>query len=437
MPPSHIITAVTFARLDIGDAVGQPTPHLIGGATFTGHVANGAISFALDAAVLSASDAPDALVNWLDLRLHDDNTTIAGFDLRSDARLLEALPLGCWSPAVRVLAGRSRPVIDLDASEDGAPISFQACCARLGVPCATPDPTRLFTAWCTGQSDTIAHMLELDVIATWRLTMLQIAARSSLGANVQRVIDGYLATWLKDADFAAAETHLAALRTSPPPHQLIGSASMTTILNDSFEVLPFTRAATVITIHTAAICPGVTFQPLGRPPIGVALFSVMPHTDGFCFQEQAYALCDDASPDVLVDWLEERLPATGTVLARERDHLAWTLRGASNPSRHPRIAACFHHAPERLCVVPQAALRHVPGLPPVSVPCQCRVGEPCERRLPGLFLPDPIDTEAGLIRPAQATWRRWAEQHASFADPDHPARAALRAFDAHAVIADA
>lgn len=215
MLPSHIITAVTFARLDIGAAIGKETPTLVGAATFTGHVARGGVKFSLDAAVLSAKDAPDALVNWLDLRLRDDNTTIAGFDLRSDARLLEALPLGCWSPAVRVLAGHSRPVIDLGASEDGAPISFQACCARLGVPCATPDPTRLFTAWCAGQSDTIAHALELDVIATWRMTMLQIAARSSLGANVQRVIDGYLATWLKSADFAAAEMHLAALRTSP------------------------------------------------------------------------------------------------------------------------------------------------------------------------------------------------------------------------------
>lgn len=210
---------------------------------------------------------------------------------------------------------------------------------------------------------------------------------------------------------------------------------MTIIANDAFDVLPFTRAATVITIHTAAICPGIPFQPLGRPPIGVALFSVTPHAAGFGFHTQAYALRDEALPDALVDWLEERLPATGTVLARERDHLAWTLRGASNPRRHPRIAGFLPHAPERLCVVPEAALRHVPGLTPVSVPCQCRVGEPCERRLPGFFLPDPTDTEAGLTRLAQATWRRWAEQHASFADPDHPARAALRAFDAQAVTA--
>lgn len=210
---------------------------------------------------------------------------------------------------------------------------------------------------------------------------------------------------------------------------------MTIIANDTFDALPFTRAATVITIHTAAICPGITFQPLGRPPIGVGLFSVMPHAAGFGFQAQAYALRNDESPDALVDWLEERLPATGTILTRERDHLAWTLRGASNPRRHPRIAACFHHAPERLCVVPEAGLRHAPGLVPVSVPCQCRVGEPCNRRLPGFFLPDPNDIEAGLIRLAQAIWRRWAEQHASFADPDHPARNALRAFDAHAVTA--
>lgn len=212
---------------------------------------------------------------------------------------------------------------------------------------------------------------------------------------------------------------------------------MTIIANDAFEAQPFTRAATVITIQTAAVCPGLACQPLSRPPIGAALFSVVPHATGFLFQAQANALRDDALPTTLIDWLEERLPATGTVLARERDHLAWTLRGASEPLRHPGIAAFLHSAAERVRIVPQAALRHVHGLTPISVPCQCRLGELCDRRLPGFYLPDPGDTESGLIRLAQATWRRWAEQHAAFADADHPVRGALRAFTAHAATTDA
>jgi hypothetical protein len=216
MLPSHIITAVVFARLDLGDTLDQPAPQLIGAATFTGHVANSSVEFALDAAVLSARDGPEALLLWLDTRLEHDRSLITGYDLTADARLLEALPLGRWSPAVRVLAGRSQPLIDLGANADGEPISFRACCAALGVPSSAPDPVRDFTAWCTGCHDVIVGALELDVIAVWRLTIMQIAARTSRSADVQRIIDAHLACWLRSADFAAAATHLAALDAAGP-----------------------------------------------------------------------------------------------------------------------------------------------------------------------------------------------------------------------------
>jgi hypothetical protein len=216
MLPYHIITAVVFARLDLGETLDQPTPQLIGAATFTGHVSNASVTFALDAAVLSAKDAPEALLLWLNQRFEHDRSVIAGFDLAADVRLLGALPLGRWSPAVRVLAGRRQPLIHLGARANDESIDFRACCAALGVPFSTPDPTRLFTAWCTGRHDVIVGALELDVIAVWRLTMMQIAARTSLGADVQRIIDAHLASWLRSADFAAAATHLAALNAAGP-----------------------------------------------------------------------------------------------------------------------------------------------------------------------------------------------------------------------------
>jgi hypothetical protein len=214
MLPSHIITAVAFARLDLGDTLDRPAPQLIGAALFTGHVANASVQFALDAAVLSARDAPETLLTWLNHRLEHDRSTITGYNLVGDARLLEALPLGRWSPAVRVLAGRRQPLIDLSATADGKPIAFRTCCGALGVPCSTPDPVRDFSDWCTGRHDAIVDALELDVIALWRLTMLQIAARTSFGADVQRIIDTHLSRWLRCADFAAAATHLAALNAS-------------------------------------------------------------------------------------------------------------------------------------------------------------------------------------------------------------------------------
>jgi hypothetical protein len=202
---------------------------------------------------------------------------------------------------------------------------------------------------------------------------------------------------------------------------------MSTITNDSFAALPFTRAATVITLRTISVCPGLTLQPLGSPPIGVGLFGVVPEADGYAFHAQAHALRDDALPDTLVTWLEERLPATGAVLTRERDHLRHILRGASDVERHPRVTALVRDDAQRLRVVPDAAMRHVAGLPALGMPCLCRSGEDCMLQLPAFFLPDPDETEAGLIRVAQATWKRWAEQHAAWAGHDHPARAALRA----------
>lgn len=214
MLPSHIITAVVFARLDLGDTLGQPTPQLIGAATFTGHVENAGVTFELDAAVLSAKDAPDSLLMWLNHRLEYDRSTITGYDLAVDARLLGALPLGRWSPAVRVLAGLRQPLIDLAARANGQPVDFRVCCEAVGVPCSTPDRVRDFTAWFTGRHDSIVGALELDVIAIWRLTMMQIAAQTSQGADVQRIIDAHLASWLHSADFAAAATHLAALNAA-------------------------------------------------------------------------------------------------------------------------------------------------------------------------------------------------------------------------------
>lgn len=202
---------------------------------------------------------------------------------------------------------------------------------------------------------------------------------------------------------------------------------MSAITNNSFALLPFARAATVITLRTISVCPGLVFQPRGSPPIGVGLFSVVPHAEGYAFHAQAHALRDGALPDTLVTWLEERMPATGAVLTRERDHLRHILRGASDAVSHPRVTAFVRDDAKRLRVVPQGAMRHVAGLPALGMPCLCRAGEDCKLQLPAFFLPDPVETETGLIRVAQATWKRWAEQHAAWAEDDHPARVALRA----------
>lgn len=207
------VTAISFARIDLGDQLADRCyrPRLVGAATFTSHVTQGKASFALDVAVCSASDPVDGLLVWLDDQLAADAGTLSAFDLVSDLRLMRAMPRARWSPALRKLTGRFQPVIDLGASDNDEPIGFAQCCAALDIPCAAPASVQDFVGWCTGRPHSIARALELDVIAVWRLTMQQIAARSTLGGRVSRALEVELATWLRGVEIPAAAAHLATL----------------------------------------------------------------------------------------------------------------------------------------------------------------------------------------------------------------------------------
>ncbi len=211
MQSSYLITAITFSVLDLGYQVHVPTPQVIGAAIFTGHVEQGRIHFALDTAVLSAQDPAGTLLAWLDRRLECHDTTLAGFDLDRHVPLLRGAPRARQSTAIRALTGRDRIVIDMRASEDGKVVPFTSCCAALGIPYASADPVRDFTAWCTGDAGEIPDNLELDVIAVWRLAMYQLAARVSDGPQFHQAMNANLAAWLRDADFPAAAAHLATL----------------------------------------------------------------------------------------------------------------------------------------------------------------------------------------------------------------------------------
>lgn len=201
--------------------------------------------------------------------------------------------------------------------------------------------------------------------------------------------------------------------------------------DDRFERLGFSRAATAITIRIIGTCPTLAFQPQGRPLIGIALFSAVANGDGYRFCTQAQALRDDALPGVLIAWLEPRLPETGAILANERDMLIPSLRGSLDPQRHPRVAALVDDPGDRVRVMPRALMKAAPRGSAGGMPCLCRAGEPCEQRIPAVFLPDPGATEAMLIREAEALWERWAQHHAAFAAAAHPARTALVALAAH------
>lgn len=203
---------------------------------------------------------------------------------------------------------------------------------------------------------------------------------------------------------------------------------MNILLDDDVERHGFARAATAIALRTISTCPMLGLQPPGRAVIGVALFSVMPTSAGYRFLVQSHALRNGAMPADLLDWLEERLPATGLILAHEADRLRATVAGALDKSRRPRIAALLANADQRLCVIPSDYLRGAPRCRAYGMPCLCGPGHDCRPALPPALLPDPDETETGLRVAAAAIWERWARHHAAFADDHNLARAALQAF---------
>ncbi|USI72823.1 hypothetical protein [Sphingomonas morindae] len=216
MQPYQIITAITFCTIDIGRRIGESRRRIVGAATFTGHVDGDHVAFTLDASVLQASDPNDRLLRWLDDRFAGDRTTIAGYRLGDTCHLLETMEMAPWSAGVRALkGGDGRMRIDIAARKrGGGGLGFGAACAGAGMPVSQSGETEHFTAWCTGRPGAILQTLETDVISTWRLAMLGVACRSSLGGEVNTIIEGHLATWLRDARFPAARLHLASIEQS-------------------------------------------------------------------------------------------------------------------------------------------------------------------------------------------------------------------------------
>lgn len=209
MLPSNVITVCSVARLDTGHLLAHQNEMPVGAATLTGRVADGGVTFTLEAFVLQPADPVGDLLSWLDHHLAEDGATIAGYQLAAALQLLTILPGAHRSPALRNLAGNGRQqVIDLSARPLGAaPLVFHDACAHAGISCAPVDPTARFAAWCSGDVDQIAYALEVDVIATWLLIMHRIALSTPLGAKVTTAMDPHLKQWLRETDSSAARFH--------------------------------------------------------------------------------------------------------------------------------------------------------------------------------------------------------------------------------------
>jgi hypothetical protein len=200
------------------------------------------------------------------------------------------------------------------------------------------------------------------------------------------------------------------------------------MIPDTIKPRGFEPLATAIAVRSIPTCPMLAFQPLSRPAIGIALFSVVMEGDDYRFSGEAIALRNGALPDTLIDWLEKRLPLTGTVIAHQGDSVRATLKGSAEAERHPRVSAFVASPGDRLQIMPRWLMRGASRSTVSGMPCLCRDREVCEPQLPACFLPDPDEAEVSLIQEAAAIWERWARHHALGATGCDPVCVALAAF---------
>ncbi|AIT05130.1 hypothetical protein MC45_00220 [Sphingomonas taxi] len=206
----YTLTALAIATVDpihlLGEGVDE---HAVGLALFTCDVTNGRVDFALRCSVLDHGDHPGELGTWLDRHLPPTGV-VAGYAL--DERILPALarlPAVAGSPVLATLAGTQlRIVINLRGVDDaGEMVSLVDACAAIGAPASCRNAHDCFIDWAWSRVSPVLHALQTDVIATMKLTLRQIAARTALGHEVEARLRPALELWLAASDLPAAQIH--------------------------------------------------------------------------------------------------------------------------------------------------------------------------------------------------------------------------------------
>jgi hypothetical protein len=208
--PHYTLTALAIATVDpvhlLDDGHDE---HLIGLAIFSCHVADGRTDFSLRCSVIGHGDHPGELLGWLDRHLPATGV-VAGYALDEQILpALERLPGSAASPALAMLTGtQPRIVINLRGiDEDGEMVSLADACADIGAPASCRDAHDRFIDWAWSRVPPVMHALQTDVIATMKLVLRQIAARTALGHEVEARLRPALEAWLAASDLPAAQIH--------------------------------------------------------------------------------------------------------------------------------------------------------------------------------------------------------------------------------------
>jgi len=206
------------------------------------------------------------------------------------------------------------------------------------------------------------------------------------------------------------------------------------LIDLSIEERGFAPASIALAVRTIGACPAARHRPDARILCGIGILNVTPD-DGGGYQFSADARClgeGDAVGDLL-DWLEQRIPATGAAISWDNwGRVPRRLLALADLARHPRIIAIAGDTAGRWRDMPRGYTWHMHQARAHLMPCICRPGTPvdeCDAATPTALLPDPATTAVELIGEAIAGWQCWARLFGDFDDADHPAQAALRALD--------
>ena len=206
------------------------------------------------------------------------------------------------------------------------------------------------------------------------------------------------------------------------------------MIDNTIEPRGFEPIATAIVLRTVATCYQMCHQPDDRALIGVGLFTVTPHEDGYRFASHAQVLRDGDIP-ALLDWLELRIPQSGVIISWD----SWwpvtrRLAALIDPALHPRTVAAIADPDGRWRDLPRSMTWHMKQAPVTAMPCLCGPAPhpQCVPELPAALLPDPAEAKRTMMREAARAWACWANSFGDFDDHEHPARRALAAVREHA-----
>lgn len=205
------------------------------------------------------------------------------------------------------------------------------------------------------------------------------------------------------------------------------------LIDLSIEERGFAPASIALAVRTIGACPAARHRPDARILCGVGVLTVAPDHGGYRFSSDGRCLGEGDTVGDLLDWLEPYIASPGAVISWDNfGAVPRRLLALADPARHPQIIAAAADTAGRWRALPLGHTWHLRQARAHLMPCVCPPQTPvdeCEAAMPTVLLPDPATTAVELVNEAIAGWRCWAQGFGDFDDADHPAQAALRAFD--------